>query len=93
MTKSELIDRICFRLGHLNRKDAEVAINTLLEFLTEQIEAGERIELRGFGSFTTKTRAARTGRNPKTGEPVEVPTKQVPYFRAGKSLRELVDQG
>ncbi|MFA9462342.1 integration host factor subunit beta [Thiohalorhabdus methylotrophus] len=93
MTKSELIDRVCEQLDYLTRKDAEVAVNTLFDYLGEQIASGRRIELRGFGSFGTKSRAARRGRNPKTGETVEVPPKQVPFFRAGKSLREQVDQG
>ncbi|MFP4560333.1 MAG: integration host factor subunit beta [Thiohalorhabdus sp.] len=93
MTKSDLIDRVCERLDYLTRKDAEVAVNTLFDYLSEQIAADRRIELRGFGSFGTKSRAARRGRNPKTGETVDVPPKRVPYFRAGKSLREEVDQG
>ncbi|KPV40158.1 integration host factor subunit beta [Thiohalorhabdus denitrificans] len=93
MTKSDLIDRVCERLDYLTRKDAEVAVNTLFDYLSEQIAADRRIELRGFGSFGTKSRAARRGRNPKTGETVDVPPKRVPFFRAGKSLREEVDQG
>ena len=93
MTKSELIDRVCDRLEYLTRKDAEVAVNSLFDYLGEQIARGRRVELRGFGSFGTKARAARRGRNPKTGATVDVPAKQVPYFRAGKSLRNQVDQG
>ena len=93
MTKSELIDSVCSQLEYLTRKDAEVAVNTLFDYLSEQIAEGRRVELRGFGSFGTKERAARRGRNPKTGETVDVPNKRVPYFRAGKSLREQVDQG
>ena len=93
MTKSELIDRICNRVGNLTRKDAEVAVNELLDYLSGQLASGRRVEIRGFGSFDTKERPARTGRNPKTGETVHVPAKQVPFFRAGKSLRERVDQG
>lgn len=92
MTKSELIDRVSQRLDHLNRKDTEVALNTLLDYLGEQIAEGRRVELRGFGSFGTKVRAARKGRNPKTGDSVDVPAKQVPYFRAGKSLRTEVNR-
>ncbi|HKJ87288.1 MAG TPA: integration host factor subunit beta [Gammaproteobacteria bacterium] len=93
MTKSELIDRVSEKLEYLTRKDAEVAVNTLFDYLSEQIATGRRIELRGFGSFGTKSRAARRGRNPKTGETVDVPPKRVPFFRAGKSLREQVDEG
>jgi integration host factor subunit beta len=93
MTKSELIDRICNRVGNLTRKDTEVAVNELLDYLSGQLASGRRVEIRGFGSFDTKERPARTGRNPKTGETVHVPAKQVPFFRAGKSLRERVDQG
>jgi len=93
MTKSELIDRVSDRLDDLTRKDAEVAVNTLFDYLSEQLAQGRRVELRGFGSFGTKFRAARSGRNPKTGETVDVPAKQVPFFRAGKSLRNQVDQG
>ncbi|MEF8792714.1 integration host factor subunit beta [Thiohalorhabdus sp.] len=93
MTKSELIDRVSERLDDLTRKDSEVAINTLFDYLSEQLSQGRRVELRGFGSFGTKFRAARRGRNPKTAETVDVPAKQVPFFRAGKSLRNQVDQG
>ena len=92
MTKSELIDRVCSRLEYLTRKDAEVAVNTLFDCLSEQIAEGRRVEIRGFGSFGTKSRAARRGRNPKTGETVDVPAKRVPYFRAGKTMREQVDR-
>lgn len=93
MTKSELIDRICNRVSELTRKDTEVAVNEMLEYLSGQLAAGRRVEIRGFGSFDTKERPARTGRNPKTGETVYVPAKQVPFFRAGKGLRERVDRG
>lgn len=92
MTKSELIDRVCNRLGDLTRKDTEVAVNELLDYLSRQLAEGRRVEIRGFGSFDTKERPARTGRNPKTGESVYVPAKQVPFFRAGKGLRERVDR-
>ncbi len=92
MTKSELINRISQRLTYLSYKDTEVAVNTLLSYMSEQIAEGQRVELRGFGSFGTKIRAARQGRNPKTGEAVEVPAKQIPFFRAGKKLRSEVDQ-
>lgn len=92
MTKSELIDRISEHFDYLTRKDAEAAVNAMLEYMTNQLTEGRRIEIRGFGSFGTKERPARQGRNPKTGETVDVPPKLVPYFRAGKSLREQVDQ-
>jgi integration host factor subunit beta len=93
MTKSELIDRLSSRLEDFTRKDTEVAVNELLDYIGGQLAAGKRVEIRGFGSFDTKERPSRTGRNPKTGESVFVPAKQVPFFRAGKAMRERVDRG
>ena len=84
MTKSELIDRLCMRYPQLRSQDVEEACQSL--------EKGDRVEIRGFGSFSLHYREARTGRNPKTGDSVEVPSKSIPYFRAGKELRERVDQ-
>ena len=84
MTKSELIDRLCMRYPQLRSQDVEKVCQSL--------EKGDRVEIRGFGSFSLHYREARTGRNPKTGDSVEVPSKSIPYFRAGKELRERVDQ-
>lgn len=90
MTKSELIDEVALRRG-LSRKDAELVVNTVLEEIGGALEGQDRVELRGFGSFSVKTRTAREGRNPKTGDVVQVDEKRVPFFKAGKELRERVD--
>lgn len=91
MTKSELIERIVSRQPQLTPKDVELAVKTLLDQMSESLSAGERIEIRGFGSFTLHYRAPRQGRNPKTGESVELKGKYVPHFKAGKDLREQVN--
>jgi len=91
MTKSELIDRLAERFPQLVAKDADLAVNLLLEAMTEALARGERIEIRGFGSFALNYRPPRIGRNPKSGDKVEVPAKHVPHFKAGKELRERVD--
>ena len=85
MTKSELIDRLAAQFPQLVAKDAELAVKMILD------AKGERIEIRGFGSFGLNHRPPRTGRNPKSGEKVHVPEKRVPHFKAGKELRERVD--
>lgn len=92
MTKSELVERIARLQGQLSVRDIELAVKALLEQMTQTLAEGRRIEVRGFGSFSISHRAARTGRNPKTGEPVELPAKQVPHFKPGKELRERVNQ-
>lgn len=92
MTKSELVDIIAESHGEITRREAEVVVNTIFAAIGDALTAGDRVELRGFGSFTTKRRNARTGRNPKTGESVSVPSKVVPHFKPGKELRERVDQ-
>ncbi|MCX8087566.1 MAG: integration host factor subunit beta [Rhodocyclaceae bacterium] len=92
MTKSELIARLAERFPQLLAKDADLAVKMLLDAMTEALARGERIEIRGFGSFSLNYRPPRIGRNPKTGEKVEVPAKYVPHFKAGKELRERVDQ-
>lgn len=92
MTKSELVERIARLQGQLSVRDIELAVKALLEQMTQTLAEGRRIEVRGFGSFSLSQRAARTGRNPKTGEPVELPAKQVPHFKPGKELRERVNQ-
>jgi integration host factor subunit beta len=93
MTKSELIARLAERYPQLIAKDADFAVNTILEAMAGSLAVGQRIEIRGFGSFALSTRPPRVGRNPKSGERVLVPSKRVPHFKAGKELRERVDSG
>lgn len=93
MTKSELIARLAERYPQLVAKDADFAVNTILDAMTQSLAIGQRIEIRGFGSFALSTRPPRVGRNPKSGEKVLVPEKRVPHFKAGKELRERVDTG
>ncbi|MEW5782863.1 MAG: integration host factor subunit beta [Pseudomonadota bacterium] len=92
MTKSELIARLAQRFPQLVAKDADLAVKVILDALAETLAKGERIEIRGFGSFSLNYRPPRIGRNPKSGAKVEVPAKYVPHFKAGKELRERVDQ-
>ncbi|MEH6470762.1 MAG: integration host factor subunit beta [Halopseudomonas sp.] len=91
MTKSELIERLINRHEHLSVKDVELAVKTMLDHMTDSLSQGERIEIRGFGSFSLHFRAPRVGRNPKTGESVELDAKHVPHFKPGKDLREQVN--
>lgn len=91
MTKSELIERLADKLNHLSSKDVEVAVKEILEMMAQTLSKGERIEIRGFGSFSLHYRAPRVGRNPKTGEAVELSAKHVPHFKPGKELRERVN--
>jgi len=91
MTKSELVARLAARHSQLAARDTDDAVNTLLATMTRALARGHRVELRGFGSFSLSERKPRTGRNPKTGEPVQVPGKRAPHFKAGKELRERVD--
>jgi len=93
MTKSELIARLAERYPQLIAKDADFAVNTILDAMAQSLSVGQRIEIRGFGSFALSTRPPRVGRNPKSGEKVLVPEKRVPHFKAGKELRERVDIG
>lgn len=90
MTKAELVDGVAKNSG-LSKKDAEVIVQTVLESIIESLRDGEKVELRGFGSFRLRDRASRQGRNPKTGEKVYVPAKKVPYFKPGKELKELIN--
>ena len=92
MTKSELVEIIADTQGQITRKEAEVVVNTIFAAISDALVEGDRVELRGFGSFTVKKRNARIGRNPKTGESVTVPAKVVPHFKPGKELRDRVDQ-
>ena len=91
MTKSELISRLTGHYPQLTVKDAEIAVKTILDAMFMSLVQGRRIEIRGFGSFEIHHRPVRSGRNPKTGERVPVPEKYVPYFKAGRELRERVD--
>lgn len=90
MTKSELIEIITAKQRHLPAKDVEIALKQILEIMSDALSHGERIEIRGFGSFSLHFRRPRRGRNPKTGEPVPLSGKYVPHFRPGKDLRERV---
>lgn len=92
MTKSELIARLAMRYPQLVAKDAELAVKAILDTMATGLAEGQRIEIRGFGSFDLNYRPPRVGRNPKSGSKVEVPPKYVPHFKAGKELRERVDE-
>ena len=92
MTKSELIEILAHRKSNLPFKDVEQAIKTILEQMSEALANGERIEIRGFGSFSLHRRPPRRGRNPKTGASVDLPEKHVPHFKPGKELRERVNE-
>ena len=93
MIRSELIQLIAEENPHLYQRDVERIVATVFNEITEALARGDRVELRGFGAFSVKTRDARTGRNPRTGEAVEVPEKTVPFFKAGKELRERMNNG
>ena len=91
MTKSGLIQAIIERMGYLSASDVEILVNTLFEAMTDALKRGERIEVRGFGSFTVRKRNSRQGRNPKTGQSIRVPEKWVPFFTVGQELRHRVN--
>ncbi len=91
MTKSELIEVLARKQPQLAYRDIELAVKTILEYMSSSLSSGERIEIRGFGSFSLHFRPARSGRNPKSGEPVSLPAKYVPHFKPGKELRERVN--
>lgn len=92
MTKSELIEILARKQGHLAYKDVELSVKTLIEQMSDALSSGERIEIRGFGSFSLHYRPPRVGRNPKTGDAVSLPGKYVPHFKPGKELRERVNE-
>jgi integration host factor subunit beta len=92
MTKADLVDHVT-ALGDLTRRDGEVIVETLFDSIIEALKANDKVEVRGFGSFRSRQRKPRTGRNPKTGESVAVPAKRVPYFKPSKELRDLVTPG
>lgn len=91
MTKAELVDEVA-RVVQLTKKQAETIVNIVFDSIVDSLRAGQKIELRGFGSFRLRSRKSRTGRNPKTGEKVEVPSKKIPYFKPGKELKELINK-
>ena len=93
MTKSEVIEKIAEKQLHLPVKDVELSIKQILTLMSDSLANGERIEIRGFGSFSLHFRAPRIGRNPKTGEPVSLSGKHVPHFKPGKDLKLQVNQG
>ncbi len=91
MTKSELIQRLADMNPHLYLRDVEKIVDTIFNEITDALARGDRVELRGFGAFSVKHRAARTGRNPRTGETVQVEAKRLPFFKTGKALREKLN--
>lgn len=92
MTKAELVEEVA-RAAELTKKDSEVIVEEVFKNIIQALNRGEKIELRGFGSFRVRQRDARRGRNPKTGDPVDIPAKRVPYFKPGKELKELINDG
>lgn len=90
VTKADLVDEVA-RAADLTKKDAERLVEIVFESIIETLNAGEKIELRGFGSFRVRERGARRGRNPKTGAPVEIAAKRIPYFKPGKELKEIIN--
>ena len=92
MIKSELVQVIAAENPHLFVKDVEKIVGAIFDHISEALSDGDRVELRGFGAFSVKHREARTGRNPRTGEPVEIDEKWTPFFKAGKEMRERLNQ-
>ena len=93
MIKSELVQRIAAAHPHLYQRDVEQIVNAILDEITEALSRGDRVELRGFGAFSVKSRPARVGRNPRTGDKVPVDEKSVPFFKTGKEMRERLNDG
>ena len=91
MTRSDLVEELATRFTQLAHRDAELAVKTVLDAMSEALVRGHRIEIRGFGSFSINRRPPRKGRNPRSGETVMIPEKRVPHFKPGKALREAVD--
>ncbi len=92
MTRSDLVEELASRFGQLAHRDAEFAVKTILDAMGDALARGHRIEIRGFGSFSISRRPPRLGRNPRSGESVQIPEKRVPHFKPGKALREAVDR-
>jgi integration host factor subunit beta len=91
MTKADLVEKIAAQV-ELSKKDSEIVVNTVFRSIIDALASGDKVELRGFGSFRTRDRRSRIGRNPKTGDRVEVPEKKVPFFKPGKNLKKLVNE-
>ncbi|MBC7961969.1 MAG: integration host factor subunit beta [Steroidobacteraceae bacterium] len=91
MTKSELIEKVVQTHGMLNMKVSEIVVNTVFDSIEEALKAGDKVEIRGFGSFTIRERLGREARNPKSGEVVRIPSKRTPFFKTGKDLKERVN--
>lgn len=91
MTKVELVEMVSEKIDGLTKKQTETIVNTVFDSIKDALSAGDKVEVRGFGSFKIRDRRTREGRNPKTGSPVKVPAKKVPFFRASKELKEVVD--
>ncbi len=91
MTKTDLIEKVSLQTDGLTKKQTEIIVNMLFDSIKDALAGGDKIEIRGFGSFRIRQRRTREGRNPKTGQNVSVPEKRVPFFKAGKELKELVD--
>lgn len=91
MTKSDLVEKLSEKVTALTKKECEVIVDTVFDNMKEALFKGEKIEIRGFGSFTVRVRRAKEGRNPKTGEKVSIPEKRIPFFKVGKELREMVN--
>ena len=90
MTKADLVEEV-IRASNLNKRHAEIIVNTVFASITDALRDDDKIELRGFGSFRVRRRRSRQGRNPKTGDRVEVPAKRIPYFKPGKELKDLIN--
>jgi integration host factor subunit beta len=91
MTKADLIEEVA-RVTDVTRRDSEVIVETIFDSVVHSLRAGDKIEIRGFGSFRTRQRNSRVGRNPKTGDRVDVPAKKIPFFKPSKELKDLVNQ-
>ena len=91
MTKSDLVQKLSVQVTTLTKKECEVIVDTVFHHMKDALQRGEKIEIRGFGSFTVRVRRAKEGRNPKTGEKVSIPEKRIPFFKVGKELREMVN--
>ena len=91
MTKADLVDKLADKVRDITKKEADIIVNAFFDSIKEALAIGEKVEVRGFGSFKLRSRKERDGRNPKTGTAVSIPAKLVPFFKAGKELKEMVD--
>jgi integration host factor subunit beta len=92
MTKADLIEEVS-KLADVNKREGEIIVETIFDSIVKSLRAGDKIEIRGFGSFRTRQRKPRTGRNPKTGAKVDVPAKKIPFFKPSRELKDLVNEG